>query len=102
MSDQNLLVKLVKKSVGLPTGESSCCSDIAAQIAQAAQSAQESANQGCAEQTADASSCGCSSQEAVDSHKSEAGSCGCAASQEKVAKQDDEKKQPSAVSSCSG
>lgn len=95
MSDQNLLVKLVKKSVGLPTGESNCCGIVP-------QNLQETANQSCGEQTADASSC-CGPQESVDLQKNETSSCGCAASQasqEEILKQHDEKKQPAPASSC--
>lgn len=34
MSDQNPLIKLVKKSVGLPTGESNCCGVVAPPVSQ--------------------------------------------------------------------
>lgn len=93
MSDQNLLVKLVKKSVGLPTGESSCCGGVAPQ---------ETANQSCAEQSADVSSC-CGSQESVDLQKDESSGCGCADSQatQETAKQSGEQ-QPATTSSCCG
>ncbi len=55
MSDQNPLIKLVKKSVGLPTGESNCCGVVAPPISP------ETANQSAGAQPTNSSSC-CDSQ----------------------------------------
>lgn len=93
MSDQNVFVKLVKKSDGLSTGEANCCGSVP-------QDSQETPNQCCGEQSADASSC-CGSQESVDVLKGETSCCGSAipeASQE-TSNQCDEKK-PTDTSSC--
>lgn len=56
MSEQNLLVNLVKKSVGLPTGESSCCGTVASQVSQKAANA-------------------CDGAQSVDSEKGNASCC---------------------------
>jgi len=75
MSDQNVFVKFAKKSVGLPTGESSCCGS-ATPLA-----GQETAKQVRAKQTVNTSSC-CALQGSADLLKDETSSCECTASQE--------------------
>jgi len=74
MSENNPLVKIVKKSVGLPTGESDCCGVVAPQVSQG------TASQNTGEQPA-ANSSGCAPQAAIDLPKGESHCCGAAAPQ---------------------
>ncbi len=50
MSDQNLLVKPVKRPIGLPTNEPTCCGDVL-------QAPEETVKQDDKEKPADTSSC---------------------------------------------
>jgi hypothetical protein len=67
MSEKNVFIKLIKKSVGLPTGKSSCCGAPAQASIEAAQGC-------CGAETSGEGSC-CGTQET-------GGTCGCYAEEE--------------------
>jgi hypothetical protein len=58
--NENLFVKLVKKSVGLPTGKSDCCGAPAGQSSDCCNG--NASSDCCSAETSESSGCGCGSE----------------------------------------